>query len=528
MQRKISESSSFNLLSVYSTFILGIFNTFIIVRLLAPEEWALIILSLSFVNIAIFFCNLFPPNAQDSIQYYIPRLSMNGENQNTEKRNLLSHVYKIRLFSTSLIFMLFLFIISLVNFRYDLFEVILIMAPIILCNILFNLNSSLLYTFQKFKLRFFVNIFSPLTVTIFNLMIFFLELENPLFLIAYSYLLGAIISCLISIIIIIPLIPHRKIDKNGTLFQKKKFLKLHKEYGIYLILANMFSLLTGLIINIIFLNFGFVEYITYIAICQISVISALLFSSSNPDSYISIFSEINYEKDSKAFKNLFYKLSQLLMLFNCIIVAVMIFYIELYIVVIYSEVYFVILIAVQLFLFTSFSKMIISNFLIISHSTNNTKIDAELAFGEMIILITLTVISLLYFNFYILILFYVLSSFFMTFVMFYLIRKRIELDLKIINLFKPFLIFMVSFFFVFLISYLINIQISEKAYINFILNGTIKFSIFLIIFYILIFFTKLITREDFVQLIEIIPILNSKKKFIQYLVNKIEKFLPKE
>ena len=55
MQRKFSENKSFNLLLVYLTFILGNSNSFIIARLLAPEEWALIVLTLSFINILQFF-----------------------------------------------------------------------------------------------------------------------------------------------------------------------------------------------------------------------------------------------------------------------------------------------------------------------------------------------------------------------------------------------------------------------------------------------------------------------------------------
>ena len=99
LKKRVAESSSFNLLTVYLTFFFSILNTFVLARLLSPGEWALIILTLLFIKIAIFFSNLFPPNAQESIQYYIPYLTRKGH-QNGVKRTFITHVYKIRLLSS--------------------------------------------------------------------------------------------------------------------------------------------------------------------------------------------------------------------------------------------------------------------------------------------------------------------------------------------------------------------------------------------------------------------------------------------
>ena len=139
-QKKISESSSFNLLTVYLTFFFSILNTFVIARLLAPEEWALLILTLSFIYIALFFCNLFPPNAQDSIMYYIPFLSSEFGDKSDEKRRFITQIFKVRLSTAIIIFILYLIITYFANFETRLFEIILIMSPMILCKILIELN----------------------------------------------------------------------------------------------------------------------------------------------------------------------------------------------------------------------------------------------------------------------------------------------------------------------------------------------------------------------------------------------------
>jgi hypothetical protein len=251
-----------------------------------------------------------------------------------------------------------------------------------------------------------------------------------------------------------------------------------------------------------------------------------MFSSSNPESYISIFSEINYEDDSKTYQSLFYKLNNFLMMFVCIIVAIMLFYIEFYIVVIYSMRYFVILGAIRLFLFTAFAQVIINNLMILTLSTNNTKINAEYAFTKMIIDILLTIIALLFFDFYTLIIFYLISSFIMTFLIIFLINKHTELKLKSAIFFKPLIIFLISFLIVFPLNFVINISYFDKAYINFFINGTIKFSIFAIVFYIIFYFTKLIKKEEFREMIEIIPVLRSNHIIIQWIVRKIEYILP--
>lgn len=526
MHRKVAVSSSFNLLTVYLTFVFGILNTFVLARLLIPEEWALLILTLSFNSLVVFFCNLFPPNAQESIKYYIPFLKSKGEDMNGIKRRFLKHIYKIRLLSGSAILMIYIIITYFANFDPILFEIILIMSPMIIGKILIELNVSVLLGFQKFKYVFVIRIFNHITVTLSNFFIFFFFIENPLRYVSYAFLFGTIIACTISLVLVIISMPPKKIGDKLSNSEKQEFRKIHRTYGFYLIIADALGLLAGTIANLLFLNFEFIVFITYIMICQISVTSALLFSSSNPHSYISIFSEIDYKKNSQSYHKLFYKLNKFLMLFVCIIVGIMLFYIELYIVVIYSETYLVLLSAIQLFLFTTFAEMILNNLMILTRSTNNTKINAELACIKMVLTITITLIALIYFNFYILIIFYLITSYTITLIAIYLINRQTDFRLKLTLFFKPFIIFFISFLVVFPLNYIINYQEFDKAYLNFFVNGTVKFAAFVLVFYILFYYTKVITKEEFKDLVEIIPILRSKNIIIQKLIEKIEFFLP--
>ena len=204
----------------------------------------------------------------------------------------------------------------------------------------------------------------------------------------------------------------------------------------------------------------------------------------------------------------------------------MLFYVELYIAIIYSETYIIIIRALQLFLFTAFAQVIINNLVILTQSTNNTKINAEIAIIQMIANVSVTLIALLFFNFFLLIIFYVACSFIMTFIMVLLINKQTNFKLKPLLFFKPFIIFLIAFIIVFPLNFYVDYRIFDEVYLNFFLNGSIKFIFFVSVFYILFYFTKIITKEEFNQLIEIIPILNSENQIIQKFVKIIEKFLP--
>ncbi|MFX0072972.1 MAG: hypothetical protein ACFFAO_17990, partial [Candidatus Hermodarchaeota archaeon] len=359
-----------------------------------------------------------------------------------------------------------------------------------------------------------------------NFFIFFFKLENPIFLIAFAYVLGTVLSCIISIILVIQLIFTEPKEEGNFISNKTDFDKIHKKYGTYLILADVFELLTSLIVYLLFLEFEFIIFITYLTICQISATSALLFSSSNPEAYIAIFSEIDYETNPKKYQKLFYRLNNFLMMFVCVILGIMLFYIEFYIVVIYSAKYLIILRALQLYLFTAFAQVIINNLLIITLSINKTKIKAIIGFIKMVIDVSFTIIALLFFDFYTLIFFYLISSFIMTFITVYLINKRTDFRLSLSMFYKTFIIFLISFIIVFPLNYIVNTVYSDRAYINFFINGTIKFSVFILIFYIFFYYAKVITKEEFNEMIEIMPLLNSKNRFIQWCVKKIIIFLP--
>jgi len=530
VQKKIIESSGFYLLSVYSGVIFGFFSTFLIARLITPIEWGYLLFAQSYLSMAMTICVFFPPAAESSILFYIPNFIIKKGKLSSEIRRFFFHIYKIRLIGIIIVYVIFLITLNFTNFNLEVNQLILIISPMIIFNVISNLNNAFLLAFQKYKLVFIINLINSLLYTSLVILIFLLNLQNTLILLAYITLFSSIVSCFISIFLIIPLIPKKK-KKNLILKYQTQdnFFKIHKNYGINLVIESLFSHLTTLILNLLFLNSGFLVFITYFAICENTVKFALNFSISNRNIYISIFSEIYFRKKYEIFKRSFYQLLKYLLLIAFFIIGILFFFIEIYITVLYSEKYIIIKFAIQFFLFTAIFRLIIRNLLIIAQSTNNTRINTEMALFRTFFILIFVIIGISFKNFTLLVILYIFSLFLLSIVLIYLVNKRINFRLNIFKIFKPIIMFIVSILISYIISFLINFQILvNNPLFNLIFNNTLRLIIFFIIFYLALFLTKFITKEEFNQLINIFPIIKSNNHIIQKIINLIKSLLPSD
>ena len=407
-------------------------------------------------------------------------------------------------------------------------QVIFVISPMFLFHVLTSLNVAILFAFQKFKLAFLGNFVTTLLTTILLSIIFFLQLENPLILISFVYLINAIASFIVSFITLIFIVPIKKVNKDISI-NFEEFKKIHKEYGLNLIFAGIFSQIGALTMNLLFLNFGFVVYITFFSISQSIVSLGLKFSTSDRNTYISIYSEVNSKNDSEIFMSLFYHHLKYLLIMISVIVGLIYFFIEIYIILIYTEYYLVILIPIQITIFSCFSRVIMRNLIIITNSTNNTKIIFYATFFQTCGNISITFIALLFFNFTIFTLFLTVFSFFTCFFTIFLVNKITEFKLNLFTIFKPIILFIISLAFVTILFYFIPFQfLFRENLFNLIFYKLINFVVFIFIFYLIVYFTKLITRDEFKQLITIVPLLNLDKLIIKKFVTIILKLLPQK
>ncbi|MHA1284350.1 MAG: hypothetical protein ACTSQP_17765 [Promethearchaeota archaeon] len=526
-KEKIFKSSSLSIISVNLQFIFGIINTFFIARLISPEEWAFLLLIFSIINFSIFIGSLFPLGIESALQYFIP-ITLNKKKDNIEEiLGCIFYCYKRRISLSLITFLLYIIIIFLIHFESKVLEIAIILSPLIITNIIQTLTIAIFLSFQKFFKAFLSSILNPIIITTFNTFIYIFQIENPLFYISISYLFGSIINLIFSIIMLLPIIFNMKsrIINKIIKYNKQNFSKIQKKIGINLLFTKFLSQIGILTLNLLFLRFNFVVYITYLMVCENIVSFALNFSSSKQSSYISIFTE-ELHKSEDYFKLYFYALLKYSLLIGCFLAALMFFFIKIYILIIYSNDYLIIVSATQLFIFIIFPRIILRSANIIISSTNTTKIYPWLTFIEVISNILLTLIAILFFNFFVLILLYVISSYAYSFISIWLINKFSMVNLKSRIIYKPLLLFIASFLLSMWISITFYVQIFTISIVNDFINGMIYFLIFLFFFYLILYFTKYITKEEFNQLLELVNILNLESKYFKKLRKFLEKFFP--
>ena len=527
-QKKIIKSSAFSFLGVYLNFFLGLLSTFSIARIITPEEWGLLLIAESFVATGAFLCSLFPPGAEGSIEYYIPHLKGLGGNRDIEIREFILHNYRLRSLSGLIGFFVYLIVIFSANIELTLLQLTLILSPKILLSLIQNLNIAIITAFQKFKFLFIVMSIHVFNISIGNFSILLINPLNSILIVAIVNLLGLTITMAISFFYILKIIPKKRKISQSEVNHKKNFYKLHKTYGLPLVFTGLIAQMGNLASNLIFLAFGFVQYITYLSICETIITSTLKFSSSDRTVQMTIFSEINYDKNPENYKKTFYQYFKYLSLIVCIFTAIFYYFIDVYIDIIYSEVYSIVLLIIPIYIFQTFSRLINRNLLVLVYSTNHTKISIYYSIIQTVNNLIVTCISLAFFNFTTLIIFYLATSYLLNILTILLIRKIVGFKINILKLIYPFLIYTVSFFITIPFTYFINVQLFSLIILNDVSNSLVHFLIFLIPFYILIYMTKFITREEFSQLMIIMPGKRFRNRFIQKIIENLTKLFPSQ
>ncbi len=523
--KKIVESSAFGFLDVYSSFFFTLIYTFYIARLLSPEIWGQLILAMSFINFTALLCNFFPPGIESTLQYYIPRLS-NTDEQKSHLRKYIIHVYKIKLISVIIAFIVYILIFSFSNLNSLLLLIVFTLSPLIFFQVINSINNAILIGFQKFKSRFIISLINSVTMTILLTFVFIFQQKPAIFLVSLTHVFSGLIPFIVASIMIIPLIP-----KSNSPIPKSEsgeyIFKSQTKYGLNLVLATFVGQIATLFMNFLFLNFGLVEYITYLAICNSVVNIILKFSGSDKSKFLTIFSDVHDKEDKSRFERIFYQMFKLLAILLGIITAAVFFFTDVYVLLIYSKIYLGILTAILIFIFTAFSRIMLRGLMLIANSTNHTIINLKSNLFEMALRIVFTYIALIFFDFFFLILFYVIIAYISIIYSIILVNKNTDFRINLKNLLIPVGIFIVAISITFLSTFFINFRFFGITLIDMLFNDAFRFLIFAIIIYITIYFTKILTRDEIDQLAKITPILNSNNRFIQKIMDIFKRIFPK-
>ncbi len=501
---KIIKGNFYTIIQTYGSFFITILSSFFIARLLSEESWAFLILGLYTVSILGILFAFFPPAANLILNQYIPQY--NYKNEIDKLRSLIYSILFLRLL-ISLVCWIIIFLIFIIFINQNiLFQIYVILSPIIVFEIMINTCAFTLRGFYKFKEVAIINLSRILLLLALYTIIFFNSPENPIILLSLANVLSYLIPVFFSIIFIIRIVPKAK--KKNNLLNIRQVFKISKEFGIYFQVASSVS--QGVLYikqNFLFYS-GSPEYLTYYKISRNSRNFALQASGASGTPLLSIFSELSAKKQYEKLEYTVYMISKYGILIHCIISAILFFFIDVYILLIYTENYLLIAFFIQILLFDGFAFILYSYLNAILVSINKPKLifKRDIILRILDLLFSLFVIYFWGFSGYII--FVVLFSFFNLFVNWLIFKTRSvkEVNLKIWPILKMLILFLISLLISLIFSFFILNLINFENFLihdifKRILKDSIELGVFFIVFYLIIYVTKTITKEEINELL---------------------------
>jgi len=526
---KIIKGNFFTLVKTYYSFFISLSSNFIIARILSPEDWGYLLLGLYTITIPTLIIAYFPPAANLMLNQLIPQYFF--KNMKNKLKSLISSIFFTKIIVSSISWVIF-FLIFLINVNRGIFfQICIILSPIIILNIFQDLLINSLRGFHKFGKATAIILVQLTSLLVSYIIIFLINPPNPLIAISYSNLFSYLFSTIIGLIFLVKF--PTKSDRKNKLINLREIFTISKDYGIYPEISSTLSNGANLLNQYFLFYFGAPDFITYYKISQNSVNFSLEAAGTLSTPYLPIFSELSIKKQYKKMEDILYKIVKYNGLIQCILTALIFFYIDVYISIIYTEVYLSITIFIQILLFQGFGHLVGNNLNIILFSMNKQKIAFKRDMYFLSLKISLSFIGIYFFGFIGFIVFNVLLTYIKLALTCIIINiKRFNgFVINIWSLMRLYILFLISLL-ISLIPYflILNIITFESLTIDDIalriLKDSIGFGLFAIIFYIIIFLTRTITKEEISDLLNR-DILSRNLKGINNWVSKLLiKFFP--
>jgi len=501
---KIIKGNFYTIMQTYGSFFITILSSFFIARLLSEESWGFLILGLYTVSIFGILFVFFPPATNLILNQYIPQY--NYKNEIDKLRSMIYSILFLRILISLVCWIIFFLIFIIFINQNILFQIYVILSPIIVFEIIISTSAFTLRGFYKFKEVAIINLSRILLLLVLYIIIFFNSPENPIILLSFANVLSYLISVFFSIIFIIRIVPKAK--KKNNLLNFRQLFKISKEFGIYFQVSSSFK--EGILYtkqNFLFYS-GNPEYLTYYKISRNTRNFALQASGASGTPLLSIFSELSAKKQYEKLENALYMISKYGFLIHCIITAILFFFIDVYILIIYTENYLSIAFLIQILLFEGVQYILFSYLNAILVSLNKVKliIKRDIIFRILDLVFSLFIIYFWGFSGYII--FVVLISFFNLIVNLLIFKTRYvkEVNVKIWPILKMVILFLISLIISLIFSFFFFNLINFGNFLvhdifKMILKDSIELGVFFIVFYLIIYVTKTITKEEINELL---------------------------
>ena len=505
------KNTFYSFLDNYGIYIFSIFITFIKARLLSQEDWGILILAISIINIINLIINFFPPGLNYSLTYFIPKYLSSKEE--IYSKSIILNSIKQKLIFLAPFYLIFLIITPFLSFGYLEPLILYILSPIIIFSSLNLIFNSIFFGYNLYKTLFIITIF---------------QYSFQILCFIFIYIISGTLD-IISISIVMVIVNFSTFVVKLFIFQKKlgeikghskiegEFKEIFKnniKYGIPITISGGIGSLWVEIKKQLIGGLLTPATVTIYNIGENIITIPLKSSISFQQPIISSFSGLDKKKDEEQMQNFFKLIFKYALLLTCLITGIFIIFAEFYIFIIYSTNYIQYTFYCQLMLLTAVPRVLGGLLTSLLQSINKTRIFPLFSLLFVGILINFFFFGILQYQLfgYAITLIIALHITFILQFKFTHTFGNIKLPIK-----KTITIFIIFYDSLIVSIFLINFLIPNLFLYNYIIGGFF----FLLLFFGQIFLFKILSEKD----LELLKSFFNKETTFDKIIRKFINFL---
>jgi O-antigen/teichoic acid export membrane protein len=524
------KNSFFSFLNTYGTFIFSIISSFLLARLIGDVSWNYFILGISYIQIVSLIIKFLPPSLNNTLQYYIPRLSSLKENNRLKSfvlRAIFAKViFLIPIFIIAVVFFSLFSNIFLINLPEENHYVVLLLSPLIIINNLQVVLNSINIGFNRFKTVFLTFLTQYLIYIAFLLYYFIFFQSIELGALAIIYVCSALIPFLMNIFIVVSKIYKIKISSKSSTSIKDDFQDMVRYGG----LTRTATFFTEMWAEIQVQSIGFFRPESVLGF-QIS--RNLLSVSVNASTAIAnpltvSFSSFIAKEEKENITAIYNLIIKYLIFFMEILTGLLFFLADFFIAFIYGEPRLIFSDIVKLYLFTFIFLIVSSPMVSLLLAENKGKSLVLVRFIGFLLQFPLFLVLLVFFDLYYAIFGIIISNLLFSVLYLYVTIKIGNIKLKIKKIFFQYLIFFISLGLTLILEYFLLDNLNNLLLLSlnpplFSVLNLFSIIVFLFVFMFLVIEFRVLTVGDINNLQSFF----FKKSTMHKITNRVLNFLKK-
>lgn len=401
-ERKILVKNLFySYLKSYSMYLFSIITSFLLARLVSPQSWGLLIVSLSFISIISLIISFLPPGLVATLLYYIPRHIVAKEK--SKLKSIIKHAFIQKILFVLPFFIIFIFFLlflpGLFSFLFKgHINLLFILSPLLIITSLDQLLNGINLGFNLFKTVYILSLIKDMfyifALIFLHLFIDVVDIAIVAIFVMLSYVIPFLINCYIN------LANFMKISSDKPHESYKEFYQKVLNYGTYVAIGDLgYNLWNQVKTQSIGIFEGYSSVTGYNISDHYASVPRIVVQSKGPSlsvAFTRLDKSKNYDQMKKIFNTFFYYGLFLFLLVNGV------FYLstDFFITIVYTESYLQYSNILKLMLISLIFYVLGGEFQTLLLATNKVKFIPKLRLIALLINIPLFFIGLGYYGIY--------------------------------------------------------------------------------------------------------------------------------